>query len=86
MSACEYVHEYRSLRRPEALNPLELELQEAATHLMRVLGTKLDVLVATEPSHQLLTFLMKNIWRLESYNSLTGRIKWRKATTDILMG
>lgn len=39
------------------MNPLELELQEAATHLMRVLGTKLEVLIATEPSHQLLTFL-----------------------------
>lgn len=61
MSACEYVHEYRSLRRPEALNPLELELQEAVTHLMRVLGTKLEVLVATEPSRQLLALLMKNI-------------------------
>lgn len=60
MSACEY----RCLRRPEALNPLELELQAVVIHLLRVLGTKwgpLEVLLTIEPPHQLLLFLMKNI-------------------------
>lgn len=41
---------------------------------MRVLGTKLEVLVITEPSHQLLAFFNKEYLKLESYNSLTRRI------------